>query len=112
MCFDDSAMHCLIHLPYFIVYMHICGSVRSEVNLGFCSPKTIHFVSGDSLSRGSGSPIRLFRLTSNPQPISRSRINASGPGEISKTCDHRFPSSGMFNSLRLLYLQRPPTETS
>lgn len=62
MCFDDSAMHCLIHLPYFIVYMHICGSiymhicesVRPEVNLRFCSSKTIHFVSGDSLSQGSG----------------------------------------------------------
>ena len=56
----DSSLYCLIHLPYFIVYMHICGSVylhmcgsvymhicgsvRPEVNLGFCSSKTIHFV--------------------------------------------------------------------
>lgn len=128
---------------------------------GFAPPKPSTLFLETVSHRDLGSPIRLFRLTSNPQPISttlvlvlwtmlhhawfshgcwgsnsgphahmealsteqarrlsgcsmsgwsskwvciadtgmaRSRVRASGPGEISKTSEHRFPSSGMFTA--------------
>lgn len=60
------------HLPYFVAYMCVCGSVRPEINIGLCSAKTIHFIFlRQSLSLGCGFTNQAV-LTSNSQPISTS----------------------------------------
>lgn len=149
-------MHCLIHLAYFIVYMHICGSVRPgqprvlllqnhplcfwrqsltgiwvhqtdqqspaylhHPSVGFVNNATLPGFSQGCWGSNSGPHDHMEALSTEQARrlsgcsmsgwsskwvciadtgMARSRVRASGPGEISKTSEHRFPSSGMFTA--------------